>query len=123
MLLPEHAVNKSSSDRINFAVGFIGYQYTLVPNYSPINFVYSGGCVSLRQTDTLTVPFMRNQTRIASGVLLFATLFFLYSFIGKPTVIPALTEAKTEGGMVSGVANGAGDITAFKGVPFAAPPV
>jgi para-nitrobenzyl esterase len=54
---------------------------------------------------------------------LLAAPVFLYSFIPKPTIAPALTGAKTEGGMVSGVPNSAGDITAFKGIPFAAPPV
>jgi para-nitrobenzyl esterase len=66
---------------------------------------------------------MRNQTRIALCAFLFAAPFLLYSFIAKPVIAPALTEAKTEGGMVSGVANSSGDITAFKGIPFAAPPV
>jgi len=66
---------------------------------------------------------MKNQTRIALFALLLATPIFLYSFIIKRPVAPALTEAKTEAGMVSGVTNSTGDITAFKGVPFAAPPV
>src|ERR1700759_3550827 len=66
---------------------------------------------------------MKKQTRILLGVLLLAAPVFLYSFITKSTVAPALSEAKTDAGMVSGVKNNRGDITAFKGIPFAAPPV
>jgi para-nitrobenzyl esterase len=66
---------------------------------------------------------MKKQTRIALGVLLLAAPIFLYSFIVRSTLTPALSEAKIEAGIVSGVRNASGDVTAFKGVPFAAPPV
>lgn len=66
---------------------------------------------------------MKKQTKIWLGVLLLAAPMFLYSFITRPGITPALSEAKTDAGMVSGVKNSSGDITAFKGIPFAAPPV
>ena len=66
---------------------------------------------------------MKKQTRVLLGVLLLSAPVFLYSFITNSTIAPALSEAKTDAGMVSGVKNSTGDITAFKGIPFAAPPV
>src|ERR1700744_402486 len=66
---------------------------------------------------------MKKQTRISLGILLLAAPIFLHSFIINVKIIPALSEAKTDAGIVAGVPNGAGDITAFKGIPFAAPPV
>ena len=66
---------------------------------------------------------MKKPTRILLGVLLLAAPVFLYSFIAKSTIAPALSEVKTDAGMVSGIKNSTGDITAFKGIPFAAPPV
>jgi len=38
-------------------------------------------------------------------------------------VVPDLQIVKTEAGSISGVTNKEGDIIAFKGIPFAAPPV
>src|SRR5579863_6920032 len=66
---------------------------------------------------------MKKQTRILLDVLLLSTPVFLYSFITKSNIAPALSEAKTDAGMVSGIKNSTGDVTAFKGIPFAAPPV
>ncbi len=64
---------------------------------------------------------MKKQTKIAIGVLALAASFTFYSFIvNKATLPPAV---HTEAGMVSGVKNNTGDVTAFKGIPFAAPPV
>ncbi len=48
---------------------------------------------------------------------------FLYSFIVETGTIASLTIARTDAGTVSGVKNSTGDITSFKGIPFAAPPV
>ncbi|HJP64664.1 MAG TPA: carboxylesterase family protein, partial [Mucilaginibacter sp.] len=66
---------------------------------------------------------MTKQTKLAFYVVLLAAPIFLYSFIIKTGKIVALTVAQTDAGTVSGVKNDAGDITAFKGIPFAAPPV
>jgi para-nitrobenzyl esterase len=66
---------------------------------------------------------MKKQTRILMGLLLSALSFLLYSFIVETSKITSLSVAHTDAGTVSGVKNSAGDITAFKGIPFAAPPV
>ncbi|HVV56708.1 MAG TPA: carboxylesterase family protein, partial [Mucilaginibacter sp.] len=66
---------------------------------------------------------MRNQTRIALGALLLAAPFFLYGFMTSKRPASSITIARTDAGLVSGLKNSTGDITAFKGIPFAAPPV
>ncbi|HVW14115.1 MAG TPA: carboxylesterase family protein [Mucilaginibacter sp.] len=66
---------------------------------------------------------MGKQAKIAICALLLAAPVLLYSFIAKKDTVRALSEAKTEAGKVSGVLNSSGDITSFKGIPFAAPPV
>jgi para-nitrobenzyl esterase len=65
---------------------------------------------------------MKNSTKIFHGVLLFVAPFLLYSFIIETGRITSLSVARTDAGTVSGVKNSAGDVTAFKGIPFAAPP-
>lgn len=66
---------------------------------------------------------MRKQTKLAFCALMLAAPVFLYSFIIKTGRLVSLSVAQTDAGTVSGVKNEAGDITAFKGIPFAAPPV
>lgn len=66
---------------------------------------------------------MKKLTRISLGVLLLAAPFILYSFIIETGKITSLSVAKTDAGTVSGVKNSTGDVTSFKGIPFAAPPV
>ena len=66
---------------------------------------------------------MKKLTRIFLGVLLLAAPFLLYSFIIETGKITALSVARTDAGTVSGVKNSTGDVTSFKGIPFAAPPV
>jgi para-nitrobenzyl esterase len=64
---------------------------------------------------------MKKQTKIAFGVLILSASFLFYSFvINKPKFLAAV---RTEAGLVSGVKNGSGDVTAYKGIPFAAPPI
>ena len=65
---------------------------------------------------------MRKQTRF----LFYISLLFmvcLYSFNVKTGGTISLTVAHTDAGTVSGISNSSGDVTAFKGIPFAAPPV
>ncbi|MDB5136939.1 MAG: carboxylesterase family protein [Mucilaginibacter sp.] len=62
---------------------------------------------------------MKKQTKIAFGVLILAVPFVFYSFITAIRV----SVVRTEAGLVSGVKNSTGDVTAYKGIPFAAPPV
>ena len=66
---------------------------------------------------------MRNLTRLVFGAFLLVVPFVLYSFIVTTRTMFPITEARTEGGLVSGVKNNSDDVTAFKGIPFAAPPV
>jgi para-nitrobenzyl esterase len=63
---------------------------------------------------------MKKQTKIAIGVLILASSFVFYSFI---ITAVRVTVVRTEAGLVSGVKNSTGDVTAYKGIPFAAPPV
>jgi para-nitrobenzyl esterase len=60
---------------------------------------------------------------LTPGLLMAATILFLFSFrISKNTSIysdPVMTEA----GLVSGVKSEASNVIAYKGIPFAAPPV
>jgi len=58
---------------------------------------------------------------LAGAVVL--TAAFSFSIINYGGTNAALTIAQTEAGFVSGVKNSTGDITSFKGIPFAAPPV
>jgi para-nitrobenzyl esterase len=86
-------------------------------------FDFSKTNIRLRQTDTFTTlfPYMKKQTKIAFGVLTLSASFLFYSFIINKTA--DLDIVKTEAGMVSGVKNSTGDVMAYKGIPFAAPPV
>src|ERR1700734_1901596 len=64
---------------------------------------------------------MKKYTSIALCALILSASFLFYSFvILKPA---PLSEVRTEAGLVSGVTNNTGDVTAYKGIPFAAPPV
>ncbi|HTD99192.1 MAG TPA: carboxylesterase family protein [Mucilaginibacter sp.] len=63
---------------------------------------------------------MKKQVKIAFGVLILSASVLLYSFVIST---PALTIVNTGAGKVSGVKNSTGDVTAYKGIPFAAPPV
>lgn len=62
---------------------------------------------------------MEKQAKIALGVAMLATSFLFYSFIVHRSNF--LAAVPTEAGLVSGVKNG--EITAYKGIPFAEPPV
>ncbi|MDB5022516.1 MAG: carboxylesterase family protein [Mucilaginibacter sp.] len=64
---------------------------------------------------------MKKQTKIAFGVLILSASFLFYSFIVNRAMF--LSVVKTDAGLVSGVENSSGDVTAYKGIPFAAPPV
>lgn len=50
-----------------------------------------------------------------------SVLFYSFAVIKPLAVLPEIINV--DGGSISGVKNNAGDITSFKGVPFAAPPV
>src|SRR3569833_50993 len=50
-----------------------------------------------------------------------SVLFYSFAVIKPLTMLPEVINV--DGGSISGVKNNAGDITSFKGVPFAAPPV
>jgi para-nitrobenzyl esterase len=64
---------------------------------------------------------MKNRLKISlCGLILVAPVLF-YSFVvnkAKP-----LSVISTDAGLVSGVKNSSGDVIAYKGIPFAAPPV
>jgi para-nitrobenzyl esterase len=64
---------------------------------------------------------MKKQTKVAFGVLILSASFLFYSFIVNKAMF--LSVVKTDAGLVSGVKNSSGDVTAYKGIPFAAPPV
>jgi para-nitrobenzyl esterase len=66
---------------------------------------------------------MRKPANFVFSALLLAASLFLLSFVVKTGHLVSLTMAHTEAGEVSGIRNAGGDITAFKGIPFAAPPV
>ncbi|HEY4327107.1 MAG TPA: carboxylesterase family protein, partial [Mucilaginibacter sp.] len=64
---------------------------------------------------------IKKQTKIAFGILILSAPFIFYSFIvSKAYFLPVV---RIESGMISGVKNKTGDVTAYKGIPFAAPPV
>jgi para-nitrobenzyl esterase len=62
---------------------------------------------------------MKKQSKIATGVIMLVVSFLFYSFIVNKADF--LAAVPTEAGLVSGVKSG--DVTAYKGIPFAAPPV
>ena len=64
---------------------------------------------------------MKKHTNLILGALILSASILFYSFI----ILKAapLSEVRTEAGLVSGVTNNTGDVTAYKGIPFAAPPV
>ncbi|MGZ3751597.1 MAG: carboxylesterase/lipase family protein [Mucilaginibacter sp.] len=64
---------------------------------------------------------MKKQNITAFGALLIAACFLLYSFISSPANF--LSVVRTDAGLISGIRNSSGDVTAFKGIPFAASPV
>jgi para-nitrobenzyl esterase len=64
---------------------------------------------------------MKKQIKIVFAVLAAATVLLFYSF--KINDAGFLSEVRAEAGLVSGVPNSDGTVTAFKGIPFAAPPV
>src|SRR6201996_1636746 len=64
---------------------------------------------------------MKKHVNLVLGALILSASILFYSFVVlKPM---PLAEVRTEAGLVSGVANSTGDVTAYKGIPFAAPPV
>ena len=64
---------------------------------------------------------MKKLNKLPFGVLILSASFLFYSFIVNKAAFLAVV--KTEGGLVSGVKNSTGDVIAYKGIPFAAPPV
>jgi para-nitrobenzyl esterase len=66
---------------------------------------------------------MRKSAKLILGALLLAAPLLLLSFVVKTGHLVSLMQARTEAGEVSGVRESDGEITAFKGIPFAAPPV
>jgi len=66
--------------------------------------------------------FMKKHFNFFICALLSAAAFG-FSFINTNGPATSLMIARTEAGLVLGVKNETGDITAFKGIPFAAPPV
>lgn len=65
---------------------------------------------------------MKHKTLLAYSVVCAALIVAVTLFSFEP-LPPALDVVKVEGGSISGVANASGDVYAFKGIPFAAPPV
>src|ERR1700761_368190 len=64
---------------------------------------------------------MKKHVNLVLGALILSASILFYSFVVlKPM---PLVEVRTEAGLVSGVTNSTGDVTAYKGIPFAAPPV
>jgi para-nitrobenzyl esterase len=66
---------------------------------------------------------MRKPANLVFSALLLAAPLLLFSFIVKTGHVVSLSMAHTDAGEVSGIRNATGEITAFKGIPFAAPPV
>lgn len=66
---------------------------------------------------------MKKQIRIAFVAFLLAAAGSFCPLVSKSQTAKALSVARTDAGTVSGARNSSGDVTAFKGVPFAAPPV
>jgi para-nitrobenzyl esterase len=64
---------------------------------------------------------IKKSTKVAFGVLILSASFLFYSFIVNKAMFQSVV--KTDAGLVSGVKNSTGDVTAYKGIPFAAPPV
>jgi len=66
---------------------------------------------------------MKKLFPLAIAALLAGASVLFYSFVvmRMPLALPEVI--KVDGGSISGVKNTAGDITSFKGIPFAAPPV
>jgi len=66
---------------------------------------------------------MKKPIKLILYITLPAIPCLFYSFVIKTDRSISLSIAKTEAGMVSGIRDSSGDVTAFKGIPFAAPPV
>ena len=66
---------------------------------------------------------MKKGTKMLAVLLVFALPFILWAFTKKDELKPDLTTIHIKRGMISGVSNNAGDVTAFKGIPYADPPV
>lgn len=64
---------------------------------------------------------MKKHAKVVLGVAMLAASFLLYSFIVNRANFAE--GVPTEAGLVSGVQNSTRDVTAYKGIPFAAPPV
>ena len=75
----------------------------------------------MRQIDTTNYLFqlMKKQLKIALGAAMLAASVISYSFIVNKANFLAVVP--TEAGLVSGIKTG--EVTAYKGIPFAAPPV
>jgi para-nitrobenzyl esterase len=64
---------------------------------------------------------MKGKINLTLGTLVLALPIVFYSFSACTSALPSAI--KTDAGIVSGAPNAIGDVVAFKGVPFAAPPV
>src|ERR1700761_3344640 len=67
----------------------------------------------------LNLSQMKKLSTLLFAIIL-GTLFIAFKQINDSPLPPTL---KTEDGLVSGVKSSAGEVMAFKGIPFAAPPI
>ena len=67
--------------------------------------------------------FMRNRLSMAICLLLGTSAIFFSAYVAKKVKSADSDPVKIESGLISGVKSDAGDVIAFKGIPFAAPPV
>lgn len=66
---------------------------------------------------------MKKQTRIIVAFLFLSIVALSYSFIIKNNPNPPAPVVRISSGLISGTKSGIGEVTSYKGIPFAAPPV
>ncbi len=66
---------------------------------------------------------MKKSAKLIPYILVLFSPFLFVAFTNKGKVISALTTISIKSGMIAGVSNSTGDVTAFKGIPYAAPPI